>query len=349
MGLMSALWSGIVACISAAVNAIRGAVTALLRRTGLIKASTQTYLPAVEGGRWDRVFTLPNVAIHTHLLPDGKVLFWGRRDDPSGSMNEHSCTPYVWAPTTGSCAATPQPKRADGTTVNLFCAGHAYLPDGRLLVAGGHVTDGDGIDYAATFDHRTNSFTPLPAMNGGRWYPTATTLADGRVLVISGSAAAHGTIAVNAVPEIIDEIGDDGDDSGWQPTVDFVGLPLHPRMHVAPDGRVLMAGSNAMTYLLDTRGGRTWTPLTARTGGSREYGSSVISRKRHQTLDGSAPWPLGPLAVSIAPGRESMHDPASPGVGPEARFAMTPGPNARGGTTSDADTPPRATMTRGHR
>jgi hypothetical protein len=35
-------------------------------------------------------------------------------------------------------------------------------------------------------------------MNGGRWYPTATSLADGRVLVISGSAAAHGTIAVNA-------------------------------------------------------------------------------------------------------------------------------------------------------
>ena len=35
-------------------------------------------------------------------------------------------------------------------------------------------------------------------MNGGRWYPTATSLADGRVLVISGSAAAHGTIEVNA-------------------------------------------------------------------------------------------------------------------------------------------------------
>ena len=36
---MSALWSRIVAFVSAAVNAIR-AVTALLRRIGLIKAST---------------------------------------------------------------------------------------------------------------------------------------------------------------------------------------------------------------------------------------------------------------------------------------------------------------------
>ena len=28
-------------------------------------------------GRWDPVFELPNVAIHTHLLPNGTVLFWG--------------------------------------------------------------------------------------------------------------------------------------------------------------------------------------------------------------------------------------------------------------------------------
>jgi len=222
-----------------------------------------------QGGRWERVFGLPNVAIHTTLLPDGKVLFWGRRDDPAGSMNEHAGTPHVWDPVSRSSAATPQPRRADGTTVNLFCAGHAYLPDGRLLVAGGHLTDGDGIDYAGTYDHRSNTWTPLPAMNGGRWYPTATSLADGRVLVISGSAAAHGTIEVNADPQITDG-------EGWAPTVDFVGLPLYPRMHVAPDGRVLMAGSNAMTYLLDTRGDGAWTPLAARANGSREYGPSVM-------------------------------------------------------------------------
>ena len=272
---MSALWSRVVAVIRAFMGVIGGAVAALGRRIGLIKASAQRSVAPAEGGRWDPVFTLPNVAIHTHLLPDATVLFWGRRDDPSGSMNDHFCTPYIWDPATGSATPTPQPRRADGTTVNLFCAGHTYLPDGQLLVAGGHITDGDGIDYAGTYDHRTNTWAPLPDMNGGRWYPTATTLADGRVLVLSGSAAAHGTIAVNAVPEIIDVISD-GDDTPWQPTVDFVGLPLYPRMHVAPDGRVLMAGSNAMTYLLDTRGGGTWTPLAARAGGSREYGSSVM-------------------------------------------------------------------------
>lgn len=38
-------------------------------------------------GSWEPVITLPNVPVHTHLLPDGKVLFWGRRVDLQGGMN----------------------------------------------------------------------------------------------------------------------------------------------------------------------------------------------------------------------------------------------------------------------
>src|SRR5918911_3882124 len=76
-------------------------------------------------GRWGQVFNLPNVAIHTHVLPNGKVLFWGRRDRPTDSMHAHACAPFIWDPTTGKLAATPAPTRADGTKVNLFCSGHA--------------------------------------------------------------------------------------------------------------------------------------------------------------------------------------------------------------------------------
>jgi galactose oxidase len=255
--------------ITAALAAIGRALRALVQRLGLRRATARAATTPGEVGHWDPVFALPNVAIHAHLLPDGRVLFWGRRDDPAATMNEHVCTPYVWDPATGASTPTPQPRRADGSTVNLFCAGHAYLPDGRLFVAGGHIADGDGIDHACTYDYRTNTWTPLPPMNGGRWYPTATTLADGRVLVISGSAAAAGTIAVDAVPEI-------WDGTAWQPAAEFVGLPLYPRMHVAPDGRVFMAGSNAMTYLLDAAGHGGWTPLAGRRNGERQYGPSVM-------------------------------------------------------------------------
>ena len=271
------------------MNALRSLIAALVgfvrRLVDRLPLVLTTKRPARDG-RWGPVFGLPNVAIHTSLLPDGKVLFWGRRDDPGDSMNEHSGTPYVWDPVNRTSVATPQPRRADDTTVNLFCAGHAYLPDGRLLVAGGHITDGDGIDYAGTYDHTTDTWTPLPVMNGGRWYPTATSLADGRVLVISGSAAAHGTIEVNADSQITDG-------ESWAPTVDFVGLPLYPRMHVAPDGRVLMAGSNAMSYLLDTRGGGTWTPIGARANGSREYGPRRCTRP--------ARWSTSAAATTRAP------------------------------------------------
>ena len=249
--------------------ALGRAIWTFLRRPFRAARATLAAGPPEQVGRWDPVFALPNVAIHTHLLPNGKVLFWGRRDDPTGSMDQHACTPYVWDPATGTTVATPQPTRADGSTVNLFCAGHAFLPDGRLLVAGGHRSDGDGIDYAGLYDHRADDWTPLPKLNGGRWYPTATTLADGRVLVISGSAAVDGTIVVDAVPEI-------WDGSAWHPTVDFVGLPLYPRMHLAPDGRVFMAGSNATTYLLDTAGSGAWTPVSARPNGERQYGPSVM-------------------------------------------------------------------------
>ena len=224
-------------------------------------------------GRWDPVFELPNVAIHTNVLPNGKVLFWGRRDHPTGSLNEHECTPYIWDPRTGELTPTPQPTLADGTKVNLFCAGHAFLPDGRLLVAGGHLIDGDGLDQACVYDYRTNTWAALPVMNGRRWYPTATTLSDGTVLVLSGSYIEDGRFIINDVPQI-------WDGQQWRPTVDFIGLPLYPHMHVAPDGQVFMSGSNARTYLLNTDGSGTWTPLPEpggiRRNGERQYGPSVM-------------------------------------------------------------------------
>ena len=224
-------------------------------------------------GRWDAVFELPNVAIHTNVLPNGKVLFWGRRDRPTGSMNEHECTPFIWDPATGESTSTPQPKRLNGTKINLFCSGHAFLPDGRLLVVGGHLTDGDGLDQACVYDYRANTWTAFPVMNKPRWYPTATALSDGTVLVLSGSYIENGRTIINDVPQI-------WDGHRWKSLAHFIGLPLYPRMHVAPNGQVFMSGTNAETYLLDTDGSGTWIPLPepggSRHNGERQYAPSVM-------------------------------------------------------------------------
>ena len=52
-------------------------------------------------GQWGPVFDLPNVAIHTHVLPNGLVLMWGRRDRPEQSLDVHECTPFLWNPVSG--------------------------------------------------------------------------------------------------------------------------------------------------------------------------------------------------------------------------------------------------------
>ena len=48
--------------------------------------------PALRG-QWGPVIPLPNVGIHAHVLPNGLVLMWGRRDDPSQSLNVDPPTP----------------------------------------------------------------------------------------------------------------------------------------------------------------------------------------------------------------------------------------------------------------
>ncbi|MCW3098265.1 MAG: putative galactose oxidase [Chthonomonadaceae bacterium] len=224
-------------------------------------------------GSWGPVIPMPNVPIHTHVLPNGKVLFWGRRDAPNLTLNEHSCTPQVWDPATNTFTPTPKPKMADGTTVNLFCAGHTFLPDGRLLVAGGHWLDGQGLNQACIYDSVANTWTAIERMNHGRWYPSALTLSDGSVFVLSGSFADNnGKVVNNDVPQI-------WNNGPWDDRVNFIGLQLFPRLHLAPDGRIFMSGPLTQTYLLDTTqppGVGTWTPLAMRDNNLRDYAPSVM-------------------------------------------------------------------------
>ena len=75
-------------------------------------------------------------------------------------------------------------------TTNLFCSGHAFLPDGRLLVMGGHEgANGEGSVDANIFDYRVGEFgnwSRTAAMASGRWYPSAITLDNGDVITVAG-------------------------------------------------------------------------------------------------------------------------------------------------------------------
>lgn len=221
------------------------------------------------GGSWGPVFALPNVAVHASLLPNGRVLFWGRRDRPDGTMDEHECTPHIWNPEDGTTVPTPQPATPNGIKVNLFCSGHAFLSDGRLLVAGGHLQDSHGVNQASTFDWRTGQWEALPPMNDGRWYPSVISLSDGSALVVSGTYfdAETNQVTNNANPQI-------WNGTEWR-TLNAKVVSLYPRLHLLPNGEIFVAGTDPFGIALQLSGEGSWEPAPARAGGDRQYAPSV--------------------------------------------------------------------------
>ena len=251
-------------------------------------------------GKWGKPFRLPNVGIHAHMLPNGLVLMWGRRDNPNQSLDTDTpsrlqpgappappatCTPFLLNPATGVVVPTPRPMHGNpAINANLFCSGHAFLPDGRLLVAGGHLADRLGLDQATIYDPVFGTWTPTALMNHGRWCPTALSLADGSVLVLSGSiqpATATTQGFIDLVPQVWSNgrwtsimqmpagASDDADTGG--PT------DLDPRLHVASTGLVWMT-SLTQTWTLDISNGGKWTavPNVKRINGFRDCAPSVL-------------------------------------------------------------------------
>jgi galactose oxidase len=200
-------------------------------------------------GKWAAPFNWPIVALHVHLLRNGKVLAWGKFGDP-----------YVWDPSTKTFTAVP-------TSSNLFCSGHAFLSDGRLLVNGGHISDNHGLPDARLFDPATMTWSARPAMARGRWYPTTTILGNGQAVTISGSDQ-------NAVFVKVPEVWTG---SSWRSLTSAARLfPYYPRTFLGPDGRVFYAGENRETAYLSTAGAGAWSVVGNRKYGSRDYGSAVM-------------------------------------------------------------------------
>src|SRR5436190_7224553 len=101
-------------------------------------------------GQWSSVMTWPYEAIHAHLLPTGKVLWW------NGGNTADMIHPTFWDPATNASTAATNP------AANIFCAGEAFLPDGRLLVSGGHITDYVGLPDAYLYKPFTDTWMRLP-------------------------------------------------------------------------------------------------------------------------------------------------------------------------------------------
>jgi hypothetical protein len=202
-------------------------------------------------GRWSAPFAWPIIAVHLTLLPNGKVLSWGKFRSPQ-----------VWNPSTGAFTAVP-------TTDSLFCSGHTLLSDGKVLVNGGHISDHHGIPDANVFDPWTMTWSSKPSMARGRWYPTTTTLANGEAVTIAGRD--QGGVVVT-VPEV-------WTGSGWRKLTSATRtLPYYPRTFLAPNGKIFYAGENPRSLWLTTSGTGSWASSALRLYGTRDYGSAVMYR-----------------------------------------------------------------------
>lgn len=188
-----------------------------------------------EAGQWGPIVNWPTMGKHMVLMHDNRVLVF------STGANAH-----VWDLATNTF--TPAP----ATFGDLHCAGHATLADGRVIVIGGvNVDPFIGINVTATFDPATSTWENKTPMRFARWYPTATTLADGQLLATSGTDQ-------NKVKVTTPEVYDPGTDS-WR-TLTARTQPIYPWMYQLPNGKVFEAAPKSTTALLDTAGSGSWTP-----------------------------------------------------------------------------------------
>jgi hypothetical protein len=192
-------------------------------------------------GQWAAPIAWPIVAVNANLLPTGQILAW------DGQGNGYDAR--LWNPTTGVFTAVPN------NQTNMFCSGSCALADGRTLVAGGHAGGHIGITDTNLFDPVARTWTKVAPMRYPRWYPTTTTLPDGRVLTTAGEINCDGCVAV--IPEIYNP-----QTNIWvQMSSASLDLPYYPHMFVLPDGRVLAAATAEdpiITYALDVST-QTWS------------------------------------------------------------------------------------------
>jgi Glyoxal oxidase N-terminus/Domain of unknown function (DUF1929) len=203
--------------------------------------------PAAEG-EWRIPYSSGVVGVHAAQLPTGRVVFFTYREPDDPQHGDAS----VLDPERGTVARPPLDK-------DLFCGGQTFLPDGRLLVAGGSSTAVRAV-HTFTPAGDAGSWAQVGELADDRWYSTCTALPDGRVLILSGTKAGGGPQVnprscqpgkpVNATYEVFDPT------NGLQPPQpapilqEAAPYSLYPFVFVLPSGKLLVHANNR-TRLLD--------------------------------------------------------------------------------------------------
>jgi hypothetical protein len=152
---------------------------------------------------WDpQIVDSQILAIHAAVLPTNEVLLFGG-DEHSSAQHAAGDIDNTRIYDVATRAVSPM----SSPTTDVFCAGHSFLADGRLLVAGGTEAWVGDVEYhdhglgfaghreAWLYEPRARGWQAVASMGrepghpergGGRWYPTLVTLANGEVVAMFG-------------------------------------------------------------------------------------------------------------------------------------------------------------------
>ncbi|NEM06424.1 kelch motif-containing protein [Geodermatophilus normandii] len=156
--LIGAAVAGLVAANGPVVTAVAEEVYTDFQR------SRPDYM--AEHGSWETI-ELPEEyrgqAVHAALLHTGDVLLIAGSGNDAEDFGAGTFRTILWNPVSGEAEEIPTPE-------DLFCSGHAYLPNGNLLVAGGtrdYEVLADDITHAAGVltvkNERLDETVTLPA------------------------------------------------------------------------------------------------------------------------------------------------------------------------------------------
>ncbi|KAI5777380.1 putative galactose oxidase [Geopyxis carbonaria] len=248
--------------------------------------------PITNGGRFDIVGRSGVPAMHAGLLANGRVFFLDKVEDKTELKLSNGRYAYSseYNPVTNKVVPL-------GYKTNAFCSGGTYLANGDVLALGGNgpldwldptVADGfDGIRYLSrsSSQDRYNGQSwkePGNKLASKRWYPSAQTLADGRVFVASGSLnGLDPTVQINNNPTY-EILSPSGISSGKNIKMEILekNQPyyMYPFIHLLKDGNIFIFTAKS-SQVFDISHGKILKELPDLVGDFRTYpntGGSVL-------------------------------------------------------------------------
>jgi hypothetical protein len=228
---------------------------------------------AYVGGKWGSKFTWGTsstnrlVATHAANLPDGRIISWSAWDSLTfgiiaGERHDYS-EGFVWNPKAGTGPTSfTEADNDGGGTLNqnrghdMFCAGLAMAPDGRVIGVGGGTED--SLKKVSFFNFRSSEWEEGPLMARDRWYATAVALPDGRTFATLGDDSRDTAEILNASRSSWQGLGGENAFDDIKPTRTDINIGTsfqtqeewefgevdewYPYLHVAPDSSLFQSG-----------------------------------------------------------------------------------------------------------